>query len=210
MYIHYKNGFGHKENHNKGGKPGNGGSSQCYAFLAKGARWKTVEEYVIDPGNSRGLDENIVRTLTGTSLNTWDTEVTANIFGAASTTNTVDGADTVSPDGKNEVMFGSISSPGAIAVTIVWGIFSGPPSQRELVEWDAVFDEVDYDWSTSGEAGKMDYQNIAAHEFGHAAGLGHPEGACTEETMYATADFGETKKRDLNTGDIAGINELYK
>jgi len=43
-----------------------------------------------------------------------------------------------------------------------------------------------------------------------AAGLGHPDDSCTEETLYRFAAFGETKKRTLNTGDIAGINELYK
>jgi hypothetical protein len=35
-------------------------------------------------------------------------------------------------------------------------------------------------------------------------------GTCTQETMYKYADYGETKKRDLNAGDIAGITEIYK
>ena len=105
-------------------------------------------------------------------------------------------------------MFENLGDDGPIAFAIVWGIFSGPPQGRKLVEWDAVFNS-DYDWSLSGEANKMDYQNIATHEFGHALGLGHPESTCTEETMYAFASFGETKKRTLELGDIAGVNELY-
>jgi hypothetical protein len=40
-------------------------------------------------------------------------------------------------------------------------------------------------------------------------GLGHPSGSCTEETMYAYASLGEVKKRDLNSGDVSGINGLY-
>ncbi|KKK59217.1 hypothetical protein LCGC14_3036600 [marine sediment metagenome] len=55
----------------------------------------------------------------------------------------------------------------------------------------------------------MDYQNIATHEFGHSLGLGHPENTCTEETMYAYASNGETKKRTLEAGDITGVNKLY-
>ena len=210
--IHYRRGFGHKPGHDKGGGNGgggNGGGNPCFAFLANGVRWKTTASYVVDPTNIRGLDEGTVVTLTADSLGAWDAEVTFDIFGTKGN-ETVDGIDTVSPDGKNEVLFGNVGSPGAIAVTVVWGIFRGPPFQRELVEWDALFDDVDFDWSTSGEVGKMDYQNIATHEFGHSAGMGHPDDSCTEETMYSFADFGETKKRDLNVGDIAGINELYQ
>jgi hypothetical protein len=39
--------------------------------------------------------------------------------------------------------------------------------------------------------------------------MGHPGNGCTEETMYAFATEGETKKRSLHTGDIAGIQVLY-
>lgn len=206
-FIHYKKGFG--KGNGKGG-PG-GGSSSCYAFLANGAKWKDTENYLFDPTNGRGLDETTLRNLVSTSVETWDGEVAANVFGVDAA-GVVDGADTSSPDGKNEVFFGSISSQGAIAVTIVWGVFYGPPSQRKLVEWDMVFDEIDFDWSAevSGVAGKMDFHNIAAHEVGHAAGMGHPDNSCAEETMYAFAGFGEIMKRDLNAGDIAGIKALYK
>jgi len=55
----------------------------------------------------------------------------------------------------------------------------------------------------------MDFENIATHELGHAAGMGHPSDSCTEETMYRFADFGEIKKQTLEAGDIAGIKALY-
>ncbi len=194
----------------KGKKPGGGGKESCYTFLAKGARWKSTEAYVLDTGNNGGLSEASVTALTAGSLGSWDNQVGFEIFGGEDTVATVDGPDWNSLDGKNEVMVADIQEPGVIAVTIVWGVFGGPPPGRYLAEWDAVFDDADFDWSLTGEAGKMDYQNIATHEFGHAAGLGHPADTCTEETMYAYADFGETKKIDLNSGDIAGITELYK
>jgi len=161
------------------------------------------------PRNVAGLADADVRNLMAASTDSWDSNVAFDVFGSE-VAGTVDGADTVSPDGKNEVLFADVSSSGAIAVTIVWGIFGGPPFARKLVEWDMVFDDVDFGWSTDGSAGVMDFHNIAAHEIGHAAGLGHPGDSCTEETMYSFANFGETKKRDLNAGDIAGIKALYK
>jgi hypothetical protein len=39
--------------------------------------------------------------------------------------------------------------------------------------------------------------------------MGHPTDTCVNETMYRFASEGETKKIDLNAGDIAGINDLY-
>lgn len=205
-FIHYKNGY---VKNNAARKPGSG--STCYAFLASGARWKTTEDYLVDPTNSRGLDGATVRDLLKTAQNGWDNQVSATIFGNE-VSGVVNGAESSAPDGKNEFMFGNAGGPGVIAVTTVWGNFYGSPSQRQLVEWDMVFDDQDFDWSagTTGVAGKMDFLNIAAHEIGHATGMGHPSNTCTDETMYAYADYGETKKRDLNTGDIAGIKSLYK
>lgn len=202
VIIHYKKGYG---------KPpwaggGNGGKdpATCYEFLAKGARWKTTEPYVV----ASDVDSSLV----ANDLETWDSQVAFDIFGQQDTTAIVDGADTESPDGKNEVMFGDISTEGAIAVAIVWGIFSGPPFARELVEWDVVFDNVDYVWGDATlDPSVMDFENIATHEFGHAVGLADLyDSVCSEQTMYGYADFGETKKRTLEAGDIAGVQDLYK
>lgn len=182
------------------GGGGKGGDTKCYETFAKGAKWKTVEQYITGPG--------VDTAVTQASLDSWNAVFT--IFGARDALGVVDGADDVSPDGKNEVEFVNLGPSNTIAYTIVWGIFGGPPRNRELVEWDAVFN-TDYAFGDADVDGNavMDYQNIATHEFGHSAGLTHPTDTCTEETMYAFADFGETKKRDLNAGDISGINSLY-
>jgi hypothetical protein len=111
--------------------------------------------------------------------------------------------------GANIAGAGGNGTTGAIAVTNVWGYFRGPRETRQIVEWDMILDDVDYAWSLTGEPGKMDVWNIVEHEVGHALGMGHPETSCTEETMYAYAGTGETKKRTLESGDEAGIAELY-
>ncbi|NIP29559.1 MAG: peptidase M10A and M12B matrixin and adamalysin, partial [Candidatus Dadabacteria bacterium] len=61
---------------------------------------------------------------------------------------------------------------GVIAVTVIWGYFSGPPSIREIVEFDVLFD-TDFTWGNATvNPTLMDLQNIATHEIGHGAGLG--------------------------------------
>ncbi|MDO8628551.1 MAG: matrixin family metalloprotease [Nanoarchaeota archaeon] len=186
------------------------GKTTCYNFLASGAKWKTLEPWIVNPSNTANLSESFITTNIAANLQKWENGAHKEIFSNGATTTQPLSADTTSPDGINEIYFGSITNPGVIAVTIVWGTFQGPTTQRKIIEWDQIYDQEDYRWSTTGEAGKMDFENIATHEIGHAAGLGHPTSTCTEETMYAYANYGETKKRDLNNGDITGIYNLYK
>ncbi len=139
--IHPRRGFGHKPGHGGGGNGGGGnggnkgngggGGSTCFAFLANGARWKATEDYAVDPSNDDSLSAAFVTDSIEAALTAWDDEVGFDIFGDEINA-VVDGVDEVSPDGTNEFLFGNISDPGAIAVTIVWGIFSGPPRGREL------------------------------------------------------------------------------
>ena len=57
----------------------------------------------------------------------------------------------------------------------------------------------------------MDLQNILTHELGHCAGMGDLyQTDAIEETMFGYSDEGETYKRDLYKGDIAGVTNLYE
>jgi len=184
-------------------------TSSCYTFLARGARWRSVEPYIVDPANTRGLDGGFISSNLAEDIGKWEIAAGVNILGYE-VSGIVDGADLKSPDNKNEVMFADIAKDNVIAMAIIWGIFGGPPPFRELVEWDMIFDDVDFDWSENGEAGKMDFENIATHELGHAVGLGDLYNSeCSEQTMYGYASYGETKKQTLESGDIAGIQKLY-
>ncbi len=184
-------------------------TSSCYGFLARGAKWKTVEPYIVNPANTRGVGEAFVRSNLASNIDKWKTAAGVEILGNEGT-EIVDRDNIGDINGKNEVMFGDINYQGAIGVTIVWGYFSGNPAWRELVEWDMIFDDADFDWSDNGEPGKMDFENIATHELGHAVGLDDLyKDECSEQTMYGWATEGETKKRTLEDGDIAGIRALY-
>lgn len=189
------------------------GTTKCYGFLARGIKWRTVEPWIVNPANTRGLDGALVAGTLGSGAGKWEDAADGivgngagtDILGDGSATTTLLSADTAAPDGKNEVYFADIADAGAIAITIVWyNRFT-----KAFVEWDQVYDDVSYDWSLAGEAGKMDFENIATHELGHSVGLADLYNSCTEETMYGYADYGEIKKRDLNTGDITGTNALY-
>ena len=191
----------------------------CYTYLAKGAKWKTIESWVTNPTNARSLDLTAVFNLLNGGITKWEdatdgavgNSAGVDVLGSGSTTTEVLVADTVSPDNKNEVYFADIVDSNAIAVTIVWGIFGGPISGRQLVEWDQVYDDTTFDWSaeSAGVVGKMDFDNIATHELGHSVGMGDLYNTCVDETMYGYSSNAETRKRDLNNGDISGVNSLY-
>ncbi|MDP2664229.1 MAG: matrixin family metalloprotease [bacterium] len=208
-FVDYKKGFA-KPPWAGGGKNGGTDTSSCYGFLAKGAKWKVIEDWVVNPANTEGLTNSFILSNLSGDIGKWEAAAGADILGGGSVTSATLVADTNSPDKQNEVYFADIDSPGAIGVTIVWGIFGGPPFARELVEWDQVYDDVDFNWSSVGEAGKMDFENIATHELGHSVGMGDLyESTCSEQTMYGYASYGETKKQTLEAGDIAGIQKLY-
>lgn len=210
--IHKKRGS-HRPGHKNGG-----GTAKCYGFLANGAKWKVVEPWLVNPSNTRGLLGDFVLSNLSADITKWEDAAegvlgngaSLDILGNGTSTNTTLVADTNSPDNRNEVYFADISQPGAIAVTIVWGIFLGPISNRKLVEWDQVYDDIDFNWSATGEAGKMDFENIATHELGHSVGMDDIyESVCSEVTMFGFAADGETKKRSLEVQDVTGVSTLY-
>jgi hypothetical protein len=216
VLIHYKNGFAKPACNNNGicepelgekkscadCRNGGNGESTCYKFLAKGVKWKDLPvDYVIHPD----LDTGAI----SAGAEEWDSHTSANLVGSYSIDNGATWDDEV-PDGRNEMVFGDYDQAGVIAVTIIWGYFYGPPGQRRITEFDILFD-TDFTWGdATKDSSVMDLQNIATHEFGHGFGLGDLyETSCIEETMYGYSTEGETSKRDLNAGDIAGIQELY-
>ena len=209
------NGNNGRGNGNGGGNDGRG-SSSCFAFLAKDAKWKTVEAWVVDPTNPEGLTEADVLTLLSEGIDKWEDAADGTVGDGASVeilgNGSVADKSTFSPagvlDGQNGVVFGDLDS-GIIGVTSIWGIFGGPPRQRELVEWDQVYN-TDFTWNTDGNPSDMDFDSIATHELGHSVGLADLYTAdCSEETMYGFGSEGEIKARDLNVGDITGISKLY-
>ena len=216
VFIHRRDDFA-KPPGTPGRGPPSDGENDYYEFLGKGVKWKELPvDYVIDPDNPDGLTESFVVNAISNGAEEWDEHTSDELFG--SYTVIYDATfDLDQPDGDNELLFGDWPEEGVIAVAVVWGYFRGPPGQREIIEFDIVFD-IDFTWGDAGPTSEtelgytsvMDLQNIATHELGHGAGLADLYAdECSEQTMYGYATYGETKKRTLNTGDIAGIKALY-
>ncbi len=223
VFIHYKKGYGRvcdndgvcdpKENPScadckkNGEDPEEPDTSSCYAFL--GAKWRDLSvDYVINPTNPNGLSKEFVTNAISTSAETWDDATLAELFNNAYTIDST--AKYGIQNFENAIAFGNYKEDGVIAVTVIWGYFSGRPSKRRIVEFDILFD-TDFTWGDAiVNPEVMDLQNIATHEIGHGAGLGDLyDTVCADETMYGYSNYEETSKRDLNTGDIAGIQKLY-
>ncbi len=190
--------------------------AQCFSYTP-GARWKTFGmPWVINPQNTRGLTSQFLLDTEGADIAKWEDAADGtvgdgkaiNILGNGSITNEV---LTGNFNGQNEVFFGQSSVPGAVAVTIAWGYFDGNLSDRRIIEWEQIYNDIDYDFSTSGEVGKYDFEEISTHEVGHIMGLWDQyDPSCLEATMYGYTSAGEIKKRTLEAPDIGGIKELYE
>lgn len=197
--VHYKD---------QKSKPGNGASSVgagCYKLM--GVKWKSFPvTYVINTTNPLGLTEENITTAFSTSAETWDASTSRELF---ADTYTVDSTARYNgndprPDGRNSLVFGDNEADyNVIAVTSIWYTLFG----RQIVDFDISF-ETNFGWGNA-DPSKMDLQNIATHELGHGIGLSDLYNSCVDETMYGYSSNGETKKRDLNAGDIVGLQRMY-
>lgn len=116
-------------------------------------------------------------------------------------------------DGKNVVRWvmhdwAEYYDPGALAVTLTsYDSYTG-----RITDADIVVNAAEYPWEASSDpaacTNAYDLQNVLTHEVGHVLGLGHEQGD-TDATMYPSSGMCETKKRDLDADDDAGLARLY-
>ena len=187
-----------------------GTDASCFSFIwAAGYSWSAVEPYSFNPAGA-GIDVGVGDL--DAALTAWEAAALTDIFGAGGETSArLTAESSGGPDGSNEAYFARIVGPGArgtIAFTVLWA----DTQSGEIVEWDMVFN-TRFDWSVGDPAASdaMDFLNIATHEAGRAAGLGHTEkvASCENETMFPTASNGEIMQRTLEAGDTAGAGALY-
>lgn len=99
----------------------------------------------------------------------------------------------------------------AIAITRNFYVSGSGAHSGTILDTDILINGQDHKFTTTGQAGMHDVQNILTHEVGHFIGMGHEaDPKDSDATMYENAQLnGETKKRDLANSDIAGLRAGY-
>lgn len=169
------------------------------AYTLSGPKWPQPQTpYYVNSGNL-DLPGSAADAAVRAGADTWLTQATAFRFiyagPSTQTTNT--------NDGINLILFRNASSGSAIATTYWWS--SGSRIiDADIVFWDGAFR---FFAGANGCSGGFYIEDIAAHEFGHALGLGHS--ATAGATMYPSASTCDSSVRALDADDISGVRALY-
>ena len=222
-FIHYRKPPG-KPSWTPGGKPdGKEKDEGYYTYLAKGAKWKTTENFQFNSYNASeddGVNTPLVEGAILDGMIEWEApgelDLTLEIFGELQDAENLGELNLEELQNQNTISFRNFGDQNIIAQAIVWGYFGGPPPQREIIEAHIELND-EFVWGVienpddPGQDPPMDLQNILTHELGHCAGMGDLYLTdAIEETMYGYSAEGETNKRDLYKGDMAGISGLYE
>jgi hypothetical protein len=187
-----------------------------YSVSDPPVRWSYSElpvHYRVNPTSPNGVNSPDWIAELQSSFQTWENDLGSFMDYTYDGTTLSTGPDpnTGTPsDGINGVYAKSgFNDPNVLARAYYWYDFSTGPEYYRIFEIDIIFNN-DYQWSASGETGKYDVQNVGTHEVGHTLNLlDQTDPVYSEETMFQLTTTGETKKRTLNSGDIAGVRFLY-
>jgi hypothetical protein len=169
------------------------------AFVASGPTWSQPQTpYYVNSANL-DLPGLSAETAVRSGADAWQQQSAAFRFvytGPSSQTTTTN-------DGINLVLFRDAASGSAIATTYWWS------SGSRIIDADIVFWDGGFKFfsGSSGCTGGFYIEDIAAHEFGHALGLGHSTTASA--TMYPSVSSCNSSNRTLDADDIAGVRALY-
>ena len=169
------------------------------AYVLSGPKWPQPQTRYYVNSTNLDLPGTVADAAVRAGAETWALQASAfrflNAGPSSQTTNT--------NDGINLVMFRNGSSGSAIATTYWW--YDGSRIlDADIVFWDGAFR---FFAGSSGCSGGFYIEDIAAHEFGHALGLGHSTSPTA--TMYPSAFTCDSSIRSLDSDDISGVRALY-
>jgi hypothetical protein len=174
-------------------------SGDPMAYMADGVTWAQPQmSYRVNSANAN-LAAAAVEAAVRSGADAWQEQTGAFRFTYAGTSSQTG----TSSDGTNLVLFRNAANGSAVASTYVWS------TNMRVVDADIVFWGGDFNFfaGSSGCSGGFYIEDIAAHEFGHALGLGHSTAAAA--TMYPSTSTCNTQNRTLDPDDISGVRALY-
>jgi hypothetical protein len=89
-----------------------------------------------------------------------------------------------------------------VALTPVWFLADGT-----ITDADVLFNGNGFQFTTSGDIGRFDVQDVATHELGHFLGLDHSGWAGA--SMYPYVDPDMLLQRSLSRDDVHGARDMY-
>jgi hypothetical protein len=193
-----------------------------------GARWELWPTYRVNTGSVPAeIDPGAARTDIDAGQNAWESPFVTDCsfvpgmtdyqaFDGGTTTAGPSLALDITFDGLNTVAFVPLSQticagPGMVACTVAWSERGRFVEADMAIEPDLTVLGGDFHWTTgdttsvAGGAGQLALIDVATHEFGHFAGLGHVKNS-PELTMFpAVRDGWQT----LGLGDMKGLLARY-
>ena len=91
---------------------------------------------------------------------------------------------------------------GTVALTPVWF-----QSDGTITDADVLFDGSNFQFTTNGQFGRFDVQDVATHELGHFLGLDHS--GCAGASLYPYVDPSMLLHRSLSLDDVHGARDMY-
>lgn len=186
-------------------------AAECAPGYTLGVNWTLGVNYMIDTASISTLSPSFAVSTIEKSVASWNTFIGKNVFGSRIPwTGTFEVYET---NGKNEITFGSISPTNILAVAIVYGYFSGPVSDRQIVEADVIFADAS---QTLGDCTldptTHDYPRVCMHELGHFLGFWdvYLAGCDLWTIMFGSSPAGRVQPRGpLSYSDGVSAAALY-